>query len=165
MTSIDFLKMSLAVSNDWIFGLAKDMADAPLTLPTPKGGNHPLWCVCHLAYSEANFVSVLVKGEKHPFPEWEEIFKPGSEVSNDAAKYPSYEEALKKLEEVRAATLTFLETLTEADLDKPSHAEGEMKEWFGTVGVCLSIIPIHFAFHGGQIADARRAAGRPPMMG
>ena len=68
-------------------------------------------------------------------------------------------------ETVRAETMAFLDTLTDADLDKPSHAPEEMKEWFGTIGQCLAVAPIHFGFHGGQIADARRAAGRQPVLG
>lgn len=165
MKTIDFIRMSLDMSSNWIMGLAKDMQDASMTMPTSAGGNHPMWCVGHLAYSEANLVNVLIKGEEHPFAEWEGIFKQGGEIYTDASKYPPYEEVIAKLEEVRATTLALLDTLTDDDLDKPSHAEGDMKDFFGTVGACLGVIVIHYAFHGGQIADARRAAGRSPMMG
>ena len=165
MNSIDFIKMSLQMSNGWIMGLVEGIKDAPLTAPTPNGGNHPLWCVGHLAYSEGNLVSALIKGEANPVADWEGVFGQGSTPSDDAGKYPPMEEVIAKLAELRAGTMATLDTLTDADLDKPSHAEGEMKEWFGTVGQCLAAIPIHFGFHGGQIADARRAAGRPVMMG
>ena len=43
--------------------------------------------------------------------------------------------------------------------------KGDVAQWFGTIGACLAAIPIHFGFHGGQIADARRAAGKPVLMG
>ena len=165
MQTIDFIKMSLEMSGSWILALAKDMQDAPLTMPTSAGGNHPMWCVGHLAYSEANLVNVLIKGEEHPFPEWEGLFKQGGEVYTESSKYPAYEDVISKLEEVRASTLALLDTLTDDDLDKPSHAEEEMKDFFGTVGACLAVIVIHYSFHGGQIADARRALGRAPLMG
>lgn len=164
MNSVDFVKISLEMSSGWIMGLAKDMQDAPMTVPTPKGGNHPMWCVGHLAYSEANIVSTLIKGEENPLAQWEGIFKQGKEVSADSSLYPSYEEVIAKMEEVRATTMALLETLTEDDLDKPSHAPEEMKDLFGTIGACLAVIPVHCAFHGGQIADARKAAGRAPLM-
>lgn len=165
MNAIDFIKASLNSSNGWIMGLAMDIEDAPLTRPTPNGGNHPLWCLGHLAFSEASMISSLCQGEPNPLAEWEGIFQMGTDVSDDASLYPTIDVVLGKLEEARAATLAYLDTLTDADLDKPSHAEGEMKAWFGTIGQCLSSIPIHFTFHGGQIADARRAAGRGVLMG
>lgn len=58
-----------------------------------------------------------------------------------------------------------LDGLTDADLAKPISAEGDMKEWFGTIAQRLAATPVHHGFHGGQIADARRAAGRAVLMG
>ena len=164
MRAVDFIKTSLGMSQGWIMGLAADMQDQCMTRPTPNGGNHPLWCVGHLVYSEANLISTAT-GEPNPLADWKEMFGQGSEPSDDPAAYPSVEEVFGQAEKTRAATMAYLETLSDDDLDKPSHAEGEMKEWFGTVGQCLAAIPVHFGFHGGQIADARRAAGRPPLMG
>lgn len=164
MNAIDYIKMSLEMSKGWIMGIAADIKDAPLTAPTPKGGNHPMWCLGHLTYSEGNLVSTFIKGETNPVADWQAIFDVGTSPQEDAGKYPPVEEVLTKFEEIRSATLAMLEEMTDADLDKPSHAPAEMKEFFGTVGQCLAVIPIHFGFHGGQIADARRAAGRPPLM-
>ena len=164
MNAVGFIKMSLEMSQNWIMALAMDMKDNPLQIPTPNGGNHPLWCLGHLAYSEANLLATAT-GEANPLSEWERLFGGGSQPQNDANAYPSFAELTEKFQEVRAATLAFLDTLGEDDLDQPSHAEGEMKEWFGTVGQCLAAIPMHFTYHGGQIADARRAAGRAPLMG
>ena len=72
---------------------------------------------------------------------------------------------MARFEELRVGTLAYINSLSEEDLEKPSHAEGEQKQWAGTIGQCLAVIPIHFGFHGGQIADARRAAGRGILMG
>ena len=165
MNSVNFVRMSLEMSKGWIMGLAGEIKDAPLTQPTPNGGNHPLWCIGHLAYSEGNLVNQYIKGETNPLADWEKLFGQGSTPSTDASDYPSIDEVLGRLEELRAGTMAYLETISDDDLDKPSHAPDEMKEWFGTVGQCLAAIPIHFAFHGGQVADARRAAGRQPVMG
>ena len=164
MKAIDYVKMSLKMSNGWIMGLAADAKDIAMTEPTPKGGNHPLWCVGHLAYSEANLLS-LASGKPNGLTEWEGIFKNGTSPSSDASAYPSYDEVMQKYQQVHAAVESFVDGLSDEDLDKPSHAEDEMKEWFGTVGQCLAAIPVHLGFHGGQIADARRAAGREPLMG
>jgi len=165
MNAIDFIKMSLEMSKGWIYGLAEDMKDSPTTSPTPNGGNHPLWCVGHLVYSEGNLICKYVQGGENPVAEWEKIFAQGTEASEDASIYPSYEEVLEKFAQVRSRTMAILDTLTDADLEKSSHAPEEIKEFFGTVGQCLAATIIHFGFHGGQIADARRAAGKPPLMG
>ncbi len=164
MNAIDFIRASLEMSKGWILGLIADMKDAPTTAPTPKGGNHPLWCIGHLAYSEGNLVNGMIQGQPNPLADWAELFDQGKQPVADASKYPPMEEVIGKFEEVRANTLKLLDGLTDADLDKPSHAPDEMKEFFGTIGQCLAVIPIHFGFHGGQVADARRAAGRPPLM-
>ena len=164
MNCIDYIAMELQVSQGWIMGLVADIKDAPLTAPTPNGGNHPLWILGHLVHSEANLLNVFIKGEENPLAEWQEMFGIGSTPLNDASKYPSIEEVMAKFEEVRAATLAYLKTLTDADLDKPSHAPEEHKDFFGTIGQCFATMNIHFAFHGGQVADARRAAGRDVLM-
>ena len=88
----------------------------------------------------------------------------GSEATTDASAYPTMDEILVKFEQIRAATIAHLDTLTDADLDAPSHAPAEFGEMFGTVASCFAAMSNHMAFHTGQVADARRAAGRSPLM-
>ena len=59
--------------------------------------------------------------------------------------------------------MAYLDSIDDHELEKPSHATGDRKQIFGTVGRCLAAIGIHTGFHGGQVADARRAAGRGVM--
>ncbi|NOY29261.1 MAG: DinB family protein [Planctomycetes bacterium] len=164
MNTIDYIRQEMNMSKAWIGSLMADLQDAPLTVPTPNGGNHPLWIVGHLAYSESNIFHCFIQGKENPLGEWKETFGIGSQPVNDAAAYPSYDELLAKFEAVRAETLAYLETITDADLDKPSHGPEEKKAFFGTVGQCLAVMTTHLAFHGGQLADARRAAGRDILM-
>ena len=152
------------MSEGWIMGLIADMQDAPLTRPTAKGGNHPLWCLGHLAYSEGNLVHKLCQGKENPVEDWAGVFKEGSDVSDNADDYPSMDDLLAKSEEIRSATLAHLDTLTDDDLDKKSHAPEEFGAFFGTIGACLAAMTTHMSFHAGQVADARRAAGRSPLM-
>lgn len=165
MTTIDFIKHSLESSKGWVMGLIMDMKDQPLVQPTPKGGNHTAWVVGHMAFGEANLLDGFVLGQPNRFAEWAELFDMGTEPVAEEGKYPPMDELLAAFEEIRAASLAHLETLSEADLDQPSHAPDEMKAFFDTVGACYSAMAIHVAFHGGQVADARRAAGKQPMMG
>ena len=53
-----------------------------------------------------------------------------------------------------------LESFTEADLDAPSLAPSEMAPFFGTRRQVFLTMANHWLVHRGQVADARRAAGR-----
>lgn len=165
MKAVDFVKLSIETSSGWIMGLAEDAKNIPFQRPTRNGGNHPLWILGHLAYSEGNLVSEWCQGVTNPVADWAEKFGMGSQPSDNADDYPPVEEVFAKLGEIRAATLAFVESLADEDLDKPSHAEEAAREWFPTIGHCLAAVANHFCFHGGQLADARRAAGRDPLMG
>ena len=104
-------------------------------------------------------------GEANPLAEWKEIFGQGSQPVADASRYPAFDEVLAQFEQTRSRTLKLVDSLSDDDLDKSSKAPEEMRQYFGTIGQCLSGMLLHFTFHGGQVADARRAAGRKPLMG
>lgn len=164
MNAIEFIKLSLETSTGWAMGLINDMKDAPLTQPTSNGGNHPLWVLGHIVRAESDLLDGFILGKPNRFSELEGVFSMGTTPSTDASQYPSMDELLGKFEEIRSATLAHLETLTDADLDKPSHAPQEFGASFGTVGACFAAMSTHISFHAGQVADARRAAGRAPLM-
>ena len=164
MKAVDYIRMALGSSRGWAMGLISDMQDAPLAQPTSSGGNHPLWVLGHLVRAESDLLDGFILGKPNRFPEYEKLFSMGTTPSTDASDYPSMEELMQKSEEIRAATLAHLDTLTDTDLDKPSHAPPEFGEFFGTVGACFAAMCNHVAFHAGQVADARRAAGRTPLM-
>ena len=88
----------------------------------------------------------------------------GTTPTTDASQYPSMDELMGKFEEIRTATLAHLNSLSEEDLDQRSHAPEEFGPPFATVGACFAAISGHMSFHTGQVADARRAAGRAPLM-
>ena len=163
MNTIDFIKMSLENSKNWFMGLIGDMKNAPLTQPTPNGGNHPLWVLGHLVRSESDLLDGFVLGNPNRFPELES-FSMGTTPSTDASQYPSMDELMGKFEEIRAATLAHLNTLSEQDLDKPSQAPEDFGAPFATVGACFAAMSGHMNFHAGQVADCRRADGRNPLM-
>ena len=85
----------------------------------------------------------------------------GSEPSTDAKNYPTFDEVREAYQKLRAETMKVLETLTDDDLDLPSKAcPPEYKEFVGTYGQCFLVIIFNTMTHRGQVADARRAAGR-----
>ena len=164
MKATEFIALALKNSRHWTMGLINNMQDSPLTQPTPNGGNHPLWVLGHLTHSESHLLDVFLLGSENRFPELEEKFGMKTEPTANAADYPPMEELLAKNEQIRSALLEHLATLTDDDLDKPANVPEEQREFFGTVGAVFSATVTHYGFHTGQVADARRAAGRQPLM-
>ena len=152
--------MQLKLTRASTLQLLEDMRDAPLTFPTPRGGCHPLWILGNLALSEALFLHEWILGEASPLAEWEPVFGMGTEPSAEASDYPSFDEVMVEVQAVRERVLSVFEAFTEAELDAPSHAPGEMAKFFGTRRQVFLIMANHWLVHRGQVADARRAAGR-----
>lgn len=163
MNTIDYIKMSLELSKNFALKLVADMRDAPLTAPTVKGGNHPLWVLGHLVYSESGLLDRFILGQPNRFPELEHC-RGGTTPSIQLSDYPSMDEMFAKFELIRAATLAHLDTLCEADLDKKSHAPEVRGPSFATVAGCFAIMSMHPAIHAGQVTDSRRSAGREPLL-
>lgn len=164
MTGIETIRAALEISQNWAFSLIEDMKNAPATMPTPKGGNHPLWVLGHLACSEASIVGQFILGEQNPLARWDALFGMNSEPSSDLSRYPTWDELAAEYQKVRARTLQLVSGYTDRDLDKPSKAPADYAAFFGTIGKCLLSVALHMTFHGGQVADARRAAGRKPIL-
>lgn len=165
MTAKDAIRFSIEQSRGWLTMLLADMKAEPLTCPTPRGGNHPLWILGHLAHSEAGMVAEFIQGEPNPLAKWDALFGMGSQPAGDAKAYPSWEELTSAYDHTRGRTLKLLDSLTDADLDKSTRAPEHLQALFGTVGRVLCMLGQHASFHAGQVADARRSVGRKPVLG
>ncbi len=162
MKAIDLIRWALTKTDEWVRDAAEDMRNAPLTQPTSRGGNHPLWVLGHLAFYEGTF-SQLLFGEPNPVEHWRPMFGRGTQPTTDAEAYPPYDELLEKYRGLRAQNLARLDEIGEAGLDLPSAAMSPgSKDVPLTRGQLLLVIALHQMSHLGQIADARRAAGREP---
>ena len=161
MKTTDFVKMSLETSKGFAMALISDMKDAPLTQPTAKGGNHPLWILGHLTLAEASILHGYILDEENPLTDWKELFDGGTEPVADASHYPAFDELVAKFEEVRARTLSVLDSLSDEDLDRT--IETQQADLFGTVGKCFMMLSLHPTLHYGQVADSRRSLGRKPL--
>lgn len=166
MNTVSFIKTGLETSINITMPLIDDMKDAPLTQPTPQGGNHALWVLGHIAYSESNIVSHIIMGNENPLIGWKEMFGGGSEPVTDADYYLPWDEVRQKFDEVRADTLKYLNTLSDSDLDQPTkNCPPGREKFMGTVGSGFLVLIAHPMMHRGQVADARRMAGRKPLFG
>ena len=83
MNTMDYIRMSLENAQGWALGLITDMKDAPLTQPTPKGGNHPLWVLGHVVRAESDLLDGFILGQPNRFPELEGAFSMGKTPTTD----------------------------------------------------------------------------------
>jgi hypothetical protein len=163
MKAIDVIRMTMELCDQATTSLIEDMRDAPLTQPTPRGGNHPLWVLGHITFIEAGVPAVLF-GEPHPLEHWAPLFAAGTEPSPDADAYPPFDEVLRAYREARARNVQLLEEIGEAGLERPTKAPPKgLEEALSTTGRTFLLIALHQMSHRGQVADARRAAGRKPI--
>lgn len=167
MSSIDLIRWALTMTDEGTANLVADMRDAALTQPTPgkgNGGNHPLWSVGHLCVIEGGIPRILF-GEKSPVEHWEPLFAPGTQPKTDAGAYPPFDEVLRTFRTLRANTLKMLDRIGEAGLDRPpKQVPAGFEDVMKTTGRTLLLIALHQMVHYGQIADARRVAGRKPLL-
>ncbi len=159
MQSIDLVRDNLIKSGNRVLLKVEEMKDHCMVFPTPNGGCHTLWTLGHLAYIETLVIRHFMLGEPNPLSHWQDMFD-GSEVSDDVNDFPPFDTVLATCREVHNATLALLDSLTEADLDKPSvNTPKGYEDTFGTYRLCLQYVSDHRYMHRGQLADARRAAG------
>jgi uncharacterized damage-inducible protein DinB len=163
MTGMQAIRTALQVAERSTLQLIEDMRDAPLTQPTPRGGNHPLWVLGHLTLVEGSIPQILF-GEPNPAQKWWPLFGPGTEVSTNGTAYPPLDEVLQMYRELRARNLQILDELGESGLDRQTVAPiPGLEEVMRTAGDTFLIVALHQMNHRGQVADSRRAAGRKPM--
>src|SRR5258708_4078237 len=156
----DAIKFALSISNGVVLSVIDEMSDAATTFPTPNGGGHPLWGLGGLPPG-GGIISAAPFAEKHPPAEWEQNFCREPEPPPPARASPPPAEVREKYLQLRERNLNILESLTEADLDKPTKAppKGRERE-FATYGQSFLVLALHQAMHRGNLTDARRAAGR-----
>jgi uncharacterized damage-inducible protein DinB len=163
MHTKDAIKFALTVSNGAVLGVIDEMSGAATTFPTPKGGCHPLWVLGHLTLVEGTIPAILF-GDKNPAAEWQEYFGERSEPVAEAGAYPPFVEVREKYLPLREQNLKLLESLSEADLDKPTKAPPKGREGeFATYGQSFLVLALHQTMHRGNVTDARRAAGRAAL--
>jgi uncharacterized damage-inducible protein DinB len=163
MRTKEAIQFALALSNGAVLSAIDKMSDSATTFPTPNGGCHPLWVLGHLTVVEGIIPQVLF-GQENPVAEWQKMFGQGSEAVGNASAYPSFAEVRAKYSELRERNLRLLDSLSDADLDKPTAAPLKgLEQEFGTFGRSFLSIALHQTMHRGQVTDALRAAGRVEM--
>jgi uncharacterized damage-inducible protein DinB len=117
----------------------------------------------HLTLVEG-MIPAAIFGVKNPAAEWQQYFGEDSKTVADAKAYPPFAEVREKYRQLRERNFKLLESLSEADLDRPTKTppKGREKE-FATYGQSFLVLALHQAMHRGNVTDARRAAVRTTL--
>jgi uncharacterized damage-inducible protein DinB len=130
-----------------------------------EGVTHIAWQVGHIAYAEYRLTLLRLRGvrpedEQLMLPSFQAIFRPQTEPSPDASKYPTPAEIRATLDRVHAQVMLELPATPDSELDSPitpSHDIARTKlrvfQW------CAE----HELVHAGQIALLRRLCGNKPI--
>ena len=114
----------------------------------------------HLAFVEGLTYEILSDTE-NPAGDWAPLFAADTIPTADASKYPSLAEVRERYVGLRQRNLKLLDSLSEADLDKPTLKQPKrVEKHFATYGKALLTLALHQMTHRGQITDAIRSAGR-----
>jgi hypothetical protein len=168
MKAIDLIRSALEMTDQGIAAILDGLQTVPLTQPIQRDnvgrGNHPLWIMGHLAFIEGSLPHILT-GEPNEVAHWAPLFAAGTQPKADAALYPPFPEVFAKYRDLRKKNLALLERIGESGLDQPpKQAPPGFETAMRTVGQTFLIIALHQMVHYGQLADARRAAGLPPLL-
>jgi uncharacterized damage-inducible protein DinB len=161
MNAKDVLKIALNTNHQILSMYLQDLSDADLLVRPVPGANHIAWQLGHLIAAENRFQSV-VGGKPLELPGgFTEQHGKETAHAEGAKGFKTKAEYLDLFGKVRQNTLSALEKIPEADLDKPTS--GEVARIAPTVGAMFNLIANHEMMHAGQFTVVRRKLGKPVL--
>ncbi|HVC95518.1 MAG TPA: DinB family protein, partial [Pirellulales bacterium] len=123
--------------------------------PVPQA-NHIAWQLGHLVEAEHEMVNAARPGSMPDLPAgFKEKHTPEAAKLDDPKAFCTKAEYLELWSEQRAGTLAALDSLTDAELDKPSPVH-----YVKTIGALFNMLGVHPLMHVGQWTVVRRKLGR-----
>ena len=159
MTPKDVIKNTIEMSHQVLTAYLGDMTDEDLLVRSTPEANHTAWQLGHLIASEnqmAGQAGFLMPNLPDGFVE---SYTPETCSSDDPVKFHKKEQYLGWMSRQRAATMSALESIPEADLDKPSPEA--IRSYAPTIGAMFNLIGLHELMHAAQFVPIRRKLGKP----
>ena len=140
-----------------------DLEDAELLKRPVAGCNHIAYQLGHLISSEVQLLEMVAPGKSAPLPDgFAEAYSKENAANDDPSAFEDKATYLELFDKVRAATLSALETMPDADLDK--EGPEPVRSFCPTVGDLFTLIATHPLMHAGQFVILRRQLGKPVLM-
>ena len=162
MLAKDVAKKALSSTHDLLKMYLADLSDKDILARPVPSANHIAWQLGHLITSEHEFVEGLCPGLAPPLPAgFAAKHKKETAESDNPKDFCTKDEYLKLYDQMRAASLKMVDTVSESDYDKP--APEKFRSYCPTVASVLLMAPSHWLMHVGQWAVVRRKLGKPPL--
>jgi len=158
MTAKDAILFTLKSNEQMVYSYLSDFSDADMVVRPSPTANHASWQMGHLIDGEINFFQSKIPGVKPPaLPEgFSKQHNKEAASSQSTAGFLPKAEYISLYKAARAATITAVEALSDADFDKPSGWD-----MAPTLGATLLFIGGHDMMHAGQFTVIRRVLGKP----
>jgi hypothetical protein len=162
MTVIETIADAAARSAEWLKMTLGDFAEADMLVRPVPGANHTAWQLGHMIAGEVMMVEMCAPGVMPALPpaflKTFEDHKTSPKL-DDPKAFPPKEQLFKMLDQVRAATVKWIKTLTPEQMSRPTPEK--MKEYAPTVEHLVLLLMSHTSMHVGQMQVIRRKLGKP----
>jgi hypothetical protein len=163
MRGVDAIRSALLSTRHLVTWFLDDLGDADLVVRPAAGANHIAWQMGHLILSERALIQEQLPDAAYPalpagFAEKHAAQCHAKDAGTDFCTKSEYVEQFKA---ARKATLTALEVLSDADLDRPT--KGGMAPYAPTLGAVFLLVSNHALMHAGQFSVVRRKLGKPVL--
>jgi hypothetical protein len=160
MNAKDVLNHSLGMGDHILSAYLGDLSDADLMLRPVDGQNTIAWQLGHLISSERSMVEGVKPGSCPPLPEgFDENHNKDASTSDDPKKFLTKQKYLDLYQAQRAATRKVLDSLSDADFDKPGPER--IRQIAPTVGATFGLLGEHVLMHVGQFVSVRKKLKKP----
>jgi hypothetical protein len=163
MRATDTIKAALNSTQQMLEWYVSDLSDADLLVRPVPAANHIAWQLGHLIGAEPFLVRTELPDAA--FPElpagFSEQHTKDTCANDSPAAFRTKAEYLDLLKKMRAATVATLDTLSDADLDRP--CTGRMAKFCPTLASLLLLVSNHTTMHAGQFTVVRRKLGKPVL--
>jgi hypothetical protein len=163
MNGKEAIKTALRGTANLLNSYLSDLSDADLLVRPVPGANHIAWQLGHLIVAEVDLLGKQLPGAS--FPELPAGFraKHAKEMAGGDAPgaFLKKAEYLSLFNNLRELTVTAVDRLSDADLDRPNT--GNMAKFAPTLGALLLLQSNHTMMHAGQFTPVRRKLGKPVL--
>lgn len=163
MNGIQAIKSALEGTRFVLKMYVEDMSDADLFVRPVPEANHAAWQIGQVVVGDVMLVKEQLPDAAFPElpPGSLELYGKEGAKKDGPEGFLSKAEYLALFDSVRSATVAALESLTDADLDRP--CTGKMASFAPTLGHLFLLVSNHTLMHAGQFTVIRRKLGKPVL--
>jgi uncharacterized damage-inducible protein DinB len=161
MNAKDAIQAALGSAQHMLEWFVSDLSDADLLVRPVPGANHIAWQLGHLINAEPHLIRMELPDATYPELPAGFAQQHSKETATSDAGFRPKGEYLEWSKKMRGATRAVLDTLTDADLDRPST--GRMAKFAPRLADMFILVANHTMMHAGQFTVVRRKLGKPVL--